>query len=96
METPNREERGMRYQPADDVVATEVEGELVLLHLGSGRYFGLNEIGGRIWNLVAERRTTDEIVALLLQEYDVEEPRLRDDVGDLLRELEAEKMVAVT
>ena len=86
----------MRYQPADDVVAPEVEGELVLLHLGSGRYFGLNEIGGRIWNLVAERRTTDEIVALLLQEYDVEEPRLRDAVGDLLRELEAEKMVAVT
>ena len=41
-----------------DVVAREVGGETVLLHLGSGTYFGLNEVGGRIWQLLDQGDTT--------------------------------------
>jgi hypothetical protein len=38
-----------RVTTAEDVVAREVAGETVLLNLASGTYFGLNAVGGRIW-----------------------------------------------
>ena len=38
-----------------DVVAQEVGGEMVLLDLASGQYFGLDKVGGRIWELLTER-----------------------------------------
>ncbi|WP_299194675.1 PqqD family peptide modification chaperone [uncultured Erythrobacter sp.] len=37
-----------------DVVAQEVGGEMVLLDLASGQYFGLDKVGGRIWELLTE------------------------------------------
>ena len=41
-----------------DVVARDVGGEQVLLDLSSGQYFGLDNVGGRIWELLSERPHT--------------------------------------
>ena len=43
---------------SDDVVAREVAGETVLLNLASGTYFGLNETGTLIWELIEEDSIT--------------------------------------
>ena len=45
---------------ADDAISTEVSGEAVILHLEDGVYFGLNEVGSRIWGLVAEPVRVDQ------------------------------------
>ena len=70
-----------------DVLFQEVAGETVLLDLGSEAYFGLDEVGTRIWSLLNDGRNSAEMVAALLEEYDVEREVLEQDVQDLLASL---------
>lgn len=65
----------------------EVSGETVLLDLDSESYFGLDEIGTRIWMLLNEGRGQGGIVDALLEEYEVERDTLEADVAELLGNL---------
>lgn len=71
-----------RFSPSADVVAREVAGEMVLLHLGSGAYFGLNAVGGRIWQLLEEgNRSVASLCDVISDEFEAP----RDDIEqDLL------------
>jgi hypothetical protein len=70
-----------------DVISQEVSGETVLLDLESENYFGLDEVGTRIWQLIKETNDLEAIFNTLLAEYDVSEERLRDDLDVLLGEI---------
>lgn len=77
----------MNLHIADDVVFRDLSGEGVLLNLATGTYYGLDQVGTRIWHLIVERGGTDQIVEALLAEYDVAEGQLRQDVDQLTRQL---------
>ena len=66
-----------RFSVPPRVLFRNLDGEAVLLHLDSGKYFGLNEVGTRIWELLAEHRETGAVCRALLAEFDVPEERLR-------------------
>jgi hypothetical protein len=72
---------------SDQVLSQEVNGETVLLDLGSDFYFGLDEVGTRIWQLLNEKKAVGEIVELLLEEYEVERETLEQDMNELLGNL---------
>jgi hypothetical protein len=59
----------------------------VVLGHASGMYHGLNRIGTRIWRLVQDPTSVDEICDQLLSQYDVEPARCRRDVTELLEAL---------
>ncbi len=70
-----------------DVISQEVSGETVLLDLESENYFGLDEVGTRIWQLIKETNDLQAIYQTLLAEYDVSEDRLQQDLDNLLGEI---------
>lgn len=76
-----------RVRIADDVLLRELDGESVVLDLNSERYYGLDEIGTRMWQLLVSSATVEDAYQALLNEYDVEPQRLREDLRDLLGEL---------
>jgi hypothetical protein len=78
---------------ADNVVFRNLAGESVLLNLDTGTYFGLDAVGTRLWNLVAEHRSTAQVINILLSEYDVDEPRLQTDVNTLIDQLLAKGLL---
>jgi len=71
-----------------DVISQEVSGETVLLDLESENYFGLDEVGTRIWQLIKETNDLSVIFDTLLEEYEVTEERLQQDLTVLLTEIE--------
>lgn len=75
------------YVVNEAVVAADVGDELVLLDIDTGVYFGLGAVGSSTWRLLTNGVSTEEIVASLLREYDVEEGRLRADLVKLFAEL---------
>jgi hypothetical protein len=81
------------FIPHPDVLFREIDQECVLLDLGSGTYFGLNEVGTRIWNLLREGRSEDDIVQMIAEEYDSDAGTIRADVRRLLSELESRKLI---
>ena len=70
-----------------EVISQEVSGETVLLDLDSENYFGLDEVGTRIWQLIKETNDLQVIYNTLLKEYEVEEQRLQTDLDALLGEI---------
>lgn len=81
---------------SDDVVAREVGGELVLLDLASGTYFGLNEVGGRIWQVLAQGAVTlAEVAAQIMSEFDVGADQVEADLLALADELSERKLLTI-
>lgn len=76
-----------KVQISPDALFQEVAGEIVLLDLRSENYFGLDEVGTRIWRLLETGINIGEVVQKLLQEYDVDQITLEADVNDLLEKL---------
>jgi len=60
-----------RYLRHPDLRLTALEGEGVVLHLKSRKYFSVNETGLVVLEALKEPRTFDELVAAILTEYDV-------------------------
>ena len=80
--------RGMNaIRVSKDVLAQELAGETVILDLASENYFGLNEVGTRVWALIGEGLEPAAVVDALLEEYEVERAVLVKDVDDLLERL---------
>ena len=70
-----------------EVISQEVSGETVLLDLESENYFGLDEVGTRIWQLIQESGDLQSIYNTMLEEYDVSEEQLEEDLEKLLEEV---------
>lgn len=71
----------------DQVMTRQVGDETVILDLGRGMYFGLDPVGTRIWQLLAEGCTLGNICDRLHMEYDVDRTVLVQDTVRLLQEL---------
>ncbi len=84
---PSDEPTAFEAQISQDVLFRELAGEAVLLDLKSQRYFGLDPVATRIWQLLDEQRQTDRVLRAMLDEFEVEEAQLRKDLDGFLREL---------
>ena len=71
-----------------EVMSQEVSGETVLLDLKSEQYFGLDEVGTRIWQLLQEKGELQPVFDTVLEEYGVEADQLKADLNELLGQLE--------
>ena len=72
---------------ARDVLSTQLGSEQVMLNLRDGTYYGLDEVGAAIWNLLQRPIKVAEICDAIVEGYEVEAERCRRDVVRLLREL---------
>ena len=70
----------MRLTIPQDVLSRELDGEVVLLDLRSGRYFGLNETAAAVWTMLKDGVDDDEMAGRLVEEFDVTTQRARDDI----------------
>lgn len=87
--------RNARLRVPDGVLMRELQGESVLLNLDSGHYFGLDEVGTRVWALAVAGPTLGDALRALEDEYDVPPEQLEADVQALLRQLVEHKLVEV-
>lgn len=71
------------------VLLQQVGGESVLLNVEKERYFGLDPVGTRMWEVLTKASTVEEAYNELLSAYDVEPQRLRQDLEALIDKLVA-------
>ena len=79
-----RELFSRRVVAADNVLVRELSGEAVLLNLENETYYGLDEVGYRIWAVLTAKGSVADAFDHLLSEYDVEPTRLRQDMEELI------------
>ncbi len=78
-----------------DTLINVIEGESVLLNLKSEIYFGLDQIGTRMWTLLTTSDTIRAAYESLLAEYDVGADNLSEDLRDLIEKLIANGLVTI-
>jgi hypothetical protein len=81
---------------AEIVVSRELEGEAVILNLESGVYFGLNEVGARIWALIQQYGSLRKVLETIQEEYEVAPQVLESDLLQLVGQLHARGLVNLT
>ena len=80
---------------AKEVLASELGSEYVILNLADGIYYGLDEVGGEIWKLLATPVTVADICRVITASFDVEAGKCREDVVKLLDSLTSRGLIEV-
>jgi hypothetical protein len=80
---------------APDVICREVGGELVMLNLESGTYFGLDPVGTRMWQLIETHGALEKVFDAMCGEYDVTPDTLERDRLGLVNQLCARGLARV-
>lgn len=84
-----------RVRPAGDVVFRDLAGELVLLNLKTGVYFGLDPVGTRMWHLLQEQHSLEKVLRSLVEEYEVTEARCAQNLLHFVTLLREQGLVEV-
>lgn len=80
-------ETGFKYSRNSRTISGRLHDEMVMMDLDQGKYFSLNPVATRIWDLLERELTVEELCALLREEYEVESRRCFDEVSELLGEM---------
>jgi hypothetical protein len=82
-----------RYLPSDDIVAREIEGELIIVPLVAGvgsledELYSLNDTGREVWRRLDGTRTLGQVALELSAEFDAPLAHIEADVLGLVAEL---------
>jgi len=79
----------------DDHISCDLAGEAAILNFSSGLYYGLDEVGARVWKLISEPKSVIAIRDSIVEEYDVDPDRCERDLIALLTELADKGLVKV-
>lgn len=84
MQPPSRD---MRLRASTDCVARDVSGEIVLLNLRNGTYYGLDHTGALIWDMLGAGTDLDTVVTMLHERSGEDVARIEADVRAFMNDL---------
>ncbi len=84
-----------KIRVSTNILTSQVDDEMVLLNLDSGKYFSLDDVGTRMWLLINEHGQLRAVQEALLQEYQVDEQQLEHDLLDLTDKLVANGLLQI-
>ena len=75
------------------VLAAEVDGEIVMMSIERGHYFGLDDIGSDIWKRLEPPCSFSALIDGLAADYDADRATIVADVRALLDRMMADDVV---
>ena len=87
------------YVPSDDIVAREIEGELIIVPLVSGigdmedELYTMNTTGKIIWDELDGKQSLSDIVGRLTPDYEITKKEMEKDVLGIISELLKRKLI---
>lgn len=84
----------MKWQISPEILHSRIDDEVVLMSIEADSYFGLDPIASRIWELLEQPLDLDELVAKLMEEYEVDADTCRQDAQALLEDMQGRGLIA--
>ena len=82
------------WQVSTKVLSSKIDEEVILMSFEADSYFGIDPVGSRIWELLSEKPATiNELVLLLVDEYEVDEETCRKQVQIFIDEMYTKKLI---
>jgi hypothetical protein len=76
-----------------DLLFNEIDGEVVMLSIENGEYYGMDKVGSRIWELLDQPYSFKDLVGKLMDEYEVSEQQCSGDTLAFLKKLTDKKLI---
>lgn len=70
-----------------ELVSTRIDDQTALMSVVNGAYYGMDRVGSRVWELIAEPQVVSRVVDQLLTEFEVERPTCEQHVLGFLQKL---------
>ncbi len=84
----------LKWQVSPEVLSSKIDEEAILMSFEAESYFGLDPVGSRIWELLSKQAATaNELVVLLMGEYEINETTCREDVQKFIDDMLAKKLI---
>lgn len=80
---------------SDEVICSQVDGEVVMMSVEQGKYSGLNIIGSDIWRLLETPMPVSEICKAMMTIYQVDEEQCERDVLTFLNDLATDATIRI-
>lgn len=80
----------------ESTLSTTIGDETIILHESDGVYYGLNDVGSFIWNLLEDPHTIKAICEAVTAEYEVERERCRKDIEEMISELADKGLITLS
>jgi hypothetical protein len=77
----------IKYIRNNKTLSGRLQDELVMMDIDKGKYFALNPVATRIWDLLENPLTVEELCGCLIEEYDVSYDQCKEEVVELLAEM---------
>jgi pyrroloquinoline quinone biosynthesis protein D len=74
---------------------TEIDGEIIVMHLGTGEFFSLTGSAAATWQLMDGTRDRGALVKELAARFDGPEAKIASDVDQFLKKLTDMGLVAI-
>jgi hypothetical protein len=78
-----------------EIVSSDIDGETVMMSIENGKYYGLDHIASRIWELIENPIKVSDLIDALLARYEVDRKSCERDVFLLLNELDNNKILTI-
>jgi hypothetical protein len=88
-------ERAPRATHVPRLATNQIDGEIVIMSIEQEKYYGLDPIGSRIWELIAQPRSVADLCEMLLAEFDIDRETCQRDVLAFLERLQTEKVIQI-
>jgi Coenzyme PQQ synthesis protein D (PqqD) len=69
------------------VVHETIDGETILIHLGSGTYYSLDGVAAEAWGMLISGVSDSELLGIIEARYEAEAGQVRESVGSLVDEM---------
>jgi len=78
-----------------EIVSSDMDGEMVMMSIMNGEYYGIDAIGSHIWQLLDEQISIEDLCTKLCEIYDVDVEECRRDVDAFLTKMLEHKIVQI-
>jgi hypothetical protein len=84
-----------QIQRTDTFIEAPIDGELVLMSIDNGKYYGMDSVASRIWGLLEQPTSISAIVTTLVEEYDVSQALCESETFTFIELLATEKALII-
>jgi hypothetical protein len=78
-----------------DLLAADMDGDVVMMSIAQGAYYGIGGVGPRVWELLATPSSVRDLTAVICAEFAVDETTCGTDIQAFVEQLMAHDLVSV-
>lgn len=82
-----------KFQKSDKFVETEIDGEILMMSVEDGQYFGMDNVAVVIWKFLAKPKSFTEIRNMVANHFDVPKEKCEQDIEVFLIDLINNKLI---